>query len=156
MQLLFYMFSTLMSLEDRLRLKLKVKTNISFMYRYSAGPLMAIPIYTVLPYCAINKHISIGRERISGAKTRLWLQNRPKIFYHTCPLSNEYIHSNIQGLPHRKLHEVVYNWDERERAPPLMMSTALASVRPSVPPSSYVSQTAHARYSRDICGFEFC
>ena len=36
------------------------------------------------------------------------------------------------------------------------MSTALASVRPSVRPSSYVSQTAHARYSRDICGFEFC
>ena len=32
-----------------------------------------------------------------------------------------------------------------------MMSTALASVRPS----SYVSQTAHARYSRDICGSEF-
>ena len=29
MQLLFYLFSTLMSLEDRLRLKLKVKTEIS-------------------------------------------------------------------------------------------------------------------------------
>ena len=40
MQLLFYMFSTLMSLEDRLRLKLKVKT----MYGYNAGPPMAIPI----------------------------------------------------------------------------------------------------------------
>ena len=38
------------------------------------------------------------------------------------------------------------SWGERERAPPLMMSTALASVRPS----SYVSQTAHAQYSRDI------
>ena len=30
------------------------------------------------------------------------------------------------------------NWGERERAPPLMMSTALASVRPSVPPSVLV------------------
>ena len=47
----------------------------------------------------------------------------------------------------------MYNyWGKCERAPPLMMSTALASVRPS----SYVSQTAHARYSRDICGFKFC
>ena len=46
----------------------------------------------------------------------------------------------------------LYSWGERERAPPLMMSTALTSVRPS----SYVSQTAHVRYSRDICGFEFC
>ena len=41
MQLRFYIFSTLVSLEDRLRLKLKVKTNISC---YSAGPPMAIPI----------------------------------------------------------------------------------------------------------------
>ena len=39
MQLLLYMFSTLMSLEDRSRLKLKVKTN---MYGYNAGPPMAI------------------------------------------------------------------------------------------------------------------
>ena len=53
--------------------------------------------------------------------------------------------------PPNVLH-FIYNSGERERAPPLMMSTALASVRPS----SYVSQTAHARYSRDICGFEFC
>ena len=48
----------------------------------------------------------------------------------------------------------VVNWGERERAPPLMMSTALASVRPS----SYVSQTAHARYadsnSADFAGFK--
>ena len=43
------MFSSSMSLEDRLRLKLKVKTD---MYGYNAGPPMAIPIYTVLVYCA--------------------------------------------------------------------------------------------------------
>ena len=36
------MFSTLMSLEDRLRLKLKVKAN---MYGYNAGPPMAITVY---------------------------------------------------------------------------------------------------------------
>ena len=39
-----------MSLKDRLRLKLKVKT---LMYGYNAGQPMAIPIYTVLPYCVI-------------------------------------------------------------------------------------------------------
>ena len=48
----FYKFSTLTSLEDRLRLKLKTKTN---MYGCNAGPPMAIPIYTVLPYCVIWK-----------------------------------------------------------------------------------------------------
>ena len=42
-----------MSLKDRLRLKLKVKTN---MYGYNAGQPMAIPIYTVLPYCVIVAH----------------------------------------------------------------------------------------------------
>ena len=46
------MFSTSMSLEDRLKLKLKVKTG---MYGYNAGPPMAIPIYTVLPYCVIEE-----------------------------------------------------------------------------------------------------
>ena len=46
MQLLFDMFSTLMSL----KLKLKVKTVNILMYGYNAGPPMAIPIYTVLPY----------------------------------------------------------------------------------------------------------
>ena len=46
----FYMFYTLMSLKDRLRLKLKVKT---LMYGYNDEPPMAIPIYTVLPYCVI-------------------------------------------------------------------------------------------------------
>ena len=35
------MFSTLMSLEDRLRLKLKVK----LMYGYNEGPPMVIPVY---------------------------------------------------------------------------------------------------------------
>ena len=41
-----------MSLKDRLKLKLKVK-NIFPKYGYNAGPPMAIPIYTVLPYCVI-------------------------------------------------------------------------------------------------------
>ena len=40
-----------MSLIDRLKLKLKVKTFL--MYGYNARPPMAIPIYTVLPYCVI-------------------------------------------------------------------------------------------------------
>ena len=48
MQLFFYLLSTLMSFKVRLRLKLKVKT---LMCGYNAGPPMAIPIYTVLPYC---------------------------------------------------------------------------------------------------------
>ena len=52
MQLYFDMFSTLMSLEDRLRLKLKVKINN--MYGYNAGLPMAIPIYTVLLYCVMT------------------------------------------------------------------------------------------------------
>ena len=53
MQLRFYMFSTLISLEDRLRLKLKVKTGISLCVAIilNAGPPTAIPVYTVLPYC---------------------------------------------------------------------------------------------------------
>ena len=45
---LFYMFSTFMSLEDRLRLKLKVKT---LMYGYNAGPNTAIPIYHAINNC---------------------------------------------------------------------------------------------------------
>ena len=45
------MFSTLMSLEDRLRLKLKVKTN--------AGPPMAIPIYTVVGAVLVSQYGSI-------------------------------------------------------------------------------------------------
>ena len=56
MQLLFYMFSTLVSLEDRLRLKLKVKTS------YNAGLPMAIPIYTVLPYCVIEPWVTHGSD----------------------------------------------------------------------------------------------
>ena len=43
----FYMLSTLMSLEDRLRLKLKVKTNISLYIMAIMLDHMAIPIYTV-------------------------------------------------------------------------------------------------------------
>ena len=61
-------------------------------------------------------------------------------------------HQPTNQLHFRSLPDntVVYsNWGERERAPPLMMSTALASVRP------YVSQTAHARYSRDISDSNF-
>ena len=38
-----------------------------------------------------------------------------------------------------------FNWGERERAPPLMMSTALASVRPSVRP-----RTSRRLRMRDI------
>ena len=39
----------------------------------------------------------------------------------------------------------MHNWGERERAPPLMMSTALASVRPSVRP-----RTSRGLRMRDI------
>ena len=60
MQLLFYMFSTLMSLEDRWRLKVDVKTEISlYMAVMLHGPPMAIPIYTVLLYCAVAQDVSI-------------------------------------------------------------------------------------------------
>ena len=50
----FDMFFPLTSLE----LKLKVKTVNILMYGYNAGPPMAIPIYTVLPYCVIQEYIS--------------------------------------------------------------------------------------------------
>ena len=53
------MFSTLVSLEDILRLKLKVKTNISFC---NAGPPMAIPIYRVLPYCVIIMQLTATKS----------------------------------------------------------------------------------------------
>ena len=46
MQLPFHMFSTLMSLEDRLKVKIEISVCI-------AEPPIAIPIYTVLPYCVI-------------------------------------------------------------------------------------------------------
>ena len=59
MQLLFDMFSTLMSIE----LKLKVKTVNILMYGYNAGPPMAIPIYTVLLYCVIYTHTLVGKTR---------------------------------------------------------------------------------------------
>ena len=38
---------------SQIELKLKVKTVNILMYGYNAGPPMAIPIYTVLPYCVI-------------------------------------------------------------------------------------------------------
>ena len=47
MQLLFDMFSIVMSIE------LKLKTENFLMYGYNAGPPMAILIYTVLPHCVI-------------------------------------------------------------------------------------------------------
>ena len=49
-RLLFDMFSTLMSID----LKLKVKTEHFLTYGYNAGPPTAIPIYTVLLYCVIG------------------------------------------------------------------------------------------------------
>ena len=55
----------------------------------------------------------------------------------------------------------MYNWGERERAPPLMMSTALASVRPFLRPRT--SRRLRMRYihviyadsnSADFAGFK--
>ena len=52
MQLLFYMFSTLMSLKDGLRLKLKVKTKISLCMPIMLDhPWQSSTIY--IPYCVI-------------------------------------------------------------------------------------------------------
>ena len=52
------------------------------------------------------------------------------------------------------------NWGERERAPPLMMSTALVSVRPRTSRRLRMRDihVIYAAISRDtcICGFEFC
>ena len=59
MQLLFDMFSTLTSLELKLNV---VKTEKFLMYGYNAGPPMAIPIYTVLPYCAIMQAIPMSKQ----------------------------------------------------------------------------------------------
>ena len=39
--------------KSQIELKLKVKTENFLVYGYNAGPPMAIPIYTVLPYCVI-------------------------------------------------------------------------------------------------------
>ena len=71
--ILFFMFSTLISLEDRLRLKLKVK------FGYNAGQPMAIPIYTVLLYCVmyIVGHLTLsGHEPRTGSNYiyRIWAQ----------------------------------------------------------------------------------
>ena len=75
---------------------------------------------------------------------------------HAHPIAPDWVKGSEPTLSYHWGDSSIYYWGERERAPPLMMSTALASVRPSVPPSvrpsSYVSQTTHARYSRDICG----
>ena len=67
MQLLFDMFSTLMSIE----LKLKVKTVNILMYGCNAGPPVAIPIYTVLLYCviiltALGVHVPYGLNLSRG------------------------------------------------------------------------------------------
>ena len=55
----------------------------------------------------------------------------------------------------------ISNWDERERAPPLLMSTALASVRPSVRPRTsrrLRMRDIHVMYadsnSADFAGFK--
>ena len=42
------------AIKSQIKLKLKVKTVNILMYGYNAGPPMAIPIYTVLPYCDNN------------------------------------------------------------------------------------------------------
>ena len=41
------------AIRGQIELKLNVKTENFLMYGYNAGPPMAIPIYTVLPYCVI-------------------------------------------------------------------------------------------------------
>ena len=73
MQLPFYMFSTSMPLEDRLRL------SYFLMYGYNAGPPMAIPIYTVLPYCVSRscrgKYIVVGDYRVRWSSCNLHLYN---------------------------------------------------------------------------------
>ena len=45
-------------------MKLKVKTENFLMYGYNAGPPMAIPIYTVLPYCVIQSLYSLSRMHL--------------------------------------------------------------------------------------------
>ena len=40
-------------IRSQIELKLKVKTENFLMFGYNAAPPMAIPIYTVLPYCVI-------------------------------------------------------------------------------------------------------
>ena len=59
MHLLFDMFSTLMSFRSQNELKLKVKTFL--MCGYNAEQPIAIPIYTVLPYCVIE--CSVQRDQ---------------------------------------------------------------------------------------------
>ena len=51
----------------------------------------------------------------------------------TCPISLYYVYKASRScLLHFLCHPYIpHYWGERERAPPLMMSTALASVRPS-------------------------
>ena len=41
-------------LRSQIELKLKVKTENFLRYGYNAGPPMAIPVYTVLPYCVMK------------------------------------------------------------------------------------------------------
>ena len=41
---------------DALRRQIEIETEYFLKYGYNAGPPMAIPIHTVLPYCAIDVH----------------------------------------------------------------------------------------------------
>ena len=50
-------------IRSQIELKLKVKTVNILMYGYNAGPPMAIPIYTVLPYCVIDIAMKIDRRQ---------------------------------------------------------------------------------------------
>ena len=63
MQLLSYMFSTLMSLKDRLRLKLKVKTEISIMLDH---PWQSSTTVLWDTYTYMYRVFSPGRLRIAG------------------------------------------------------------------------------------------
>ena len=50
---------------DVLRRQIEIETESkSLMYGYNAGPPMAIPIYTVLPYCVIYMYIHVLGEAI--------------------------------------------------------------------------------------------
>ena len=70
---------------------------------------------------------------------------------------NGYIHfrRNAGKFKASRNHASAYsaNHQNKPHSTPPIIGASVSDERPS---SSYVSQTAHARYSRDICGFEFC
>ena len=59
MQLLFLHVLHLDVLKRQIEIETESKNSNNLMYGYNAGQPMAIPIYTVLPYCVIHVEVQV-------------------------------------------------------------------------------------------------